>query len=175
LRAIASIVPIAREGIATTGLFQKFNHFGGRARRLSAPRRRPLAMPPYRRTGQHTSLRQKVLRRGISIWARSAPVRTATWRSLSSGQLKLKQQKCGARYASSCSHLHETSWVASPRTLGYFVKAAIWRSNQASWPVQSELSRDSFTSRAMIACPRRSAASASLGSLDCRYTPASIA
>jgi hypothetical protein len=43
------------------------------ARHLSAPRRRPTAMPPYRRTDQHTSLRQNVVHRRISIWARSAP------------------------------------------------------------------------------------------------------
>jgi hypothetical protein len=29
------------------------------AQRLSAPRRRPSVMPPYRRTGQHTWLREK--------------------------------------------------------------------------------------------------------------------
>jgi hypothetical protein len=52
----------------------------------------------------------------------------------------------------------------------YFVKAAIRLSNHARMRSQPTLSGESFTRWAMIARPCRSAANASLRSLDRRYT-----
>jgi hypothetical protein len=48
----------------------------------------------------------------------------------------------------------------------YFVSAAICWSNRARTRFQPAFSGESFTRRVIIACPRCSAASASLGSLD---------